>query len=407
VNLNQADLRGATLLHVDLSGAQMYGADLSGATLTDVILDGTQLTRSVLTQAVFTRVSGTGSTLAKSTGDGVVFQDGSIFRECDFSEVQWNRPAFSSAEFREQCRFIRSELRDARFQLTAVVDSNFSGAKLNGTRLIETRWATVNLQESELSGMFAVSSCFVDVSFARAVIETPSSLGNASAAGVDFSDIPPSQLGLRFVHWGAQRDPELGCIGVQLGVDDCCRVRAASADSTEALVREGRLLSDLREYYASSDGYNSQAVREFTYLLAENRRTLAARTADRIPFFYLTASRVLHGHWLKPILILWWLPALIAVFTAAVYVVANWPFRSGGARRRNELGIAESGFLAAWWFFGLAGGILDVQAAAEKLGVKVVVPPKLSVKVVFIVDALVGLFWLVTASAVAVDQILS
>ncbi|HEX3132010.1 MAG TPA: DUF2169 domain-containing protein [Planctomycetota bacterium] len=178
-NLTETDLRGACLRrarldHALLIGARLEGADLTDATLVAADCTGADFTRAVLDRAVFddarlggarcegawlrraslARVYGAGMIFDRIRGDGLKAHDalcagasfaGAVLDEADFTGSDLSRASFVHATAR---RLIASR---ARLSNARLINSDFSGARLNHLQAAASCWQHVRLEHVDFS----------------------------------------------------------------------------------------------------------------------------------------------------------------------------------------------------------------------------------------------------------------
>ncbi len=140
VDLREADLKGAWLMGVDLTGADLREADLMGAELRKVNLSGARLARADLSET--------------------------NLREANLSEAN------CAMAFMVQSNFSGTDLRGVNFSRAILVRADFSGANLS-----EASLAGANLMEANLNGADLRNAMLLDASLVQ------TSVSNAKISG--------------------------------------------------------------------------------------------------------------------------------------------------------------------------------------------------------------------------------
>lgn len=409
LRVNGADLRGATFQNVDLTEATFYGANLSGAAFFDADLSGATFRCAVLDDVLMRGVNAVGTVLSATRGHRIeIASAGSpsspqSLQNVSFSEADWEGARFSDLNIRG-AMFLGASLAGARIESTTFRDSTFDRATLQNAVFRGSAIVNSDIREADVSGLNAVSSCLVRVSFAGVLGREPANLHTSSVAGLDLGQVHPLVLGLRSVQWGEG-------VPIQL-----CEVPGASAPGQRITVAEPderrrrqeliRTYAALREYYRSEAGFNPTQARKFEYELAELKRVEYWSTKEFAAYGLLTLSYWFHGHGSRPSRLLYWLIGPIAA-TWLLAGICEY-FRR---RNRPKAGTGVSACRAVWclpviWFFGLVENAIDLRGVFERLGWEASPDVERDLRVLFLAEAAVGAVWLFMSSTLALERLL-
>jgi uncharacterized protein YjbI with pentapeptide repeats len=230
LELFAADLSGAKLRGVDLSGAVLDKADLSGADLSDAVLAkasllGADLSETVLTGAMAMQarfreciiedcafdnadLSGadfSDAELSRTRFDGATLANARFKRaqlaDCSFKQVEGAEASFSGAAL-EGCAFQGAELREARFKGAAFTGGSLYGADLTRAQLHEVQLEGTDLEEAVLHSADLSGAQLQGARLSGADL-TRADLSGIDPAGVRFdgatlteAEVPPELLHL-------------------------------------------------------------------------------------------------------------------------------------------------------------------------------------------------------------------
>lgn len=148
--LYKADLRGAVLAYVNLTGVRLFEADLSGAELSGIVLSGADLgeahlSGAILTGAVLTSAHLSGAHLNGAQMSGAHLS-GALLGGADLSDAVLTSADLSGADLGG------ADLSSADLSNADLSGAYMSGAHLRGAHLINTDLSRVLLVGANLAG---------------------------------------------------------------------------------------------------------------------------------------------------------------------------------------------------------------------------------------------------------------
>jgi uncharacterized protein YjbI with pentapeptide repeats len=200
VNLREADLSGAWLMH-----ARCVDGDMSGADLTRVNLSGASIVGTDLTGAVFRRATLRDATLGGLCAMWADFS-GADLRRADLSGINAGGASFAGSCLRgavmQWTDLGSSDLSEADMRQADLSGSDLAGADLTGAILVGAKLSDANLTGADLSG--ADLSGVVGLAETR-YGEDPNNVGRilpptyTSSTKFEGTDASPAKLGWRLV----------------------------------------------------------------------------------------------------------------------------------------------------------------------------------------------------------------
>jgi uncharacterized protein YjbI with pentapeptide repeats len=152
-NFFRADLSGANLKGVNLSGANLYRADLRGTNLCGTNLIGANLKRADLRRTDLRKTSVSGANYSWMDLSGTNFRKANLcgvdlrgldLRGMDFSYANLSRANLIQADLR------KADLSGVNLSKANLCRADLRGANLSGTDLCETNLSGANLHETNL-----------------------------------------------------------------------------------------------------------------------------------------------------------------------------------------------------------------------------------------------------------------